>query len=247
MKHWMKSAAFASGLLASSAFADPRDVLKPQHSNHGAIARSNISKDGTAKIAERAQVPTERVHIQTQAQQAALGGDAASERVGDDSDVQNKSAHKSSSASKQQLGIKLGQGDNPSESDRDAKATSASGKLGKSAKGGERPHFSASQLAVMGSTEPNREDTQSNGKAQPASQQKTATTSRNAAQLHLAPQVMQEMKPEGAGETKAGASSHGPSFAATEARFERSAPESRAGVLHHAEQPQMRMPQAFYH
>ncbi|MBS2029513.1 MAG: hypothetical protein JST54_16545 [Deltaproteobacteria bacterium] len=252
MKSWMKSlavpAALAGGMFAGNAFADPRDVLQPNHSNHGAIARSSASKDGTASIAERAQVPTERIHMQTQAQQAAMGGEAGSERTGDSADVQRKSEHKADKK-QQSIGIHLGAGDNPAERETGATvAKSATNKMGRANKDGERPHFNAKQAEVLGSTQPSRDDGQgaSNKAQHTGSQNKEVSAKGSGEQLHLAPQQMQEMKPEGAGNNDKAQSSHSPNFERTEARFGREMPEPRAQVMHR-EQPNFHLPQAFYH
>ena len=194
MKSWMKSlavpAALAGGMFASNAFADPRDVLQPNHSNHGAIARSSASKDGTASIAERAQVPTERIHMQTQAQQAAMGGEAASERTGDSTDVQRKSEHAKTDKKPQAIGIHLGAGDNPAERETGANVAKSSGaKMGRANKDGERPHFNAKQSEVLGSTQPSRDDAQgsSSQKQHTGAQNKEVASKGSGEQLHLAP------------------------------------------------------------
>ena len=254
MKSWMKSlavpAALAGGMFASNAFADPRDVLQPNHSNHGAVARSSASVDGTASPAERAQVPTERIHMQTQAQQAAMGGEAGSERTGDSTDVQRKSEHAAKADKKHQaIGIHLGAGDNPAERETGANvAKSSSAKMGRANKDGERPHFSAAQSEEMGSSQPARDDGQgeSSQKQHAGAQNKEVASKGSGEQLHLAPQQMQEMNPEGANNDKAGASSHSPNFDRTEAKFGREMPEPRAQTIQR-EQPNFHLPQAFYH
>ena len=245
------SALVAGGLWAQAAHADPRESLA--HTKNGAQVQSTYSADGTASPTKRSKMGEgeklalspammERAAIVEQdkvskGESPRLEKDFKCESGGKCHEA--KSEHASALASHPLVDT----GDSPAESTRGVE--SASTKLGRTSKDGERPHFSAAQAEELGSSQPARDDIQGSSKTHAGTQLAAKPAQSSGERLHLAPQQMQELRPEGAGSTSTGPASHSPSFERAEARFDREMPEPRAGVMERA-QPDVKLPQAFF-
>lgn len=236
--------AMAGALYAGPSLADPRDVLNPNHNQHGSIVRSTWTDgEAPASIAGRDTDVRAGMHAQTQAQMAAMGG--ASEAASENREANASKEKKAREEKKQADHPKLARGgDDTAESQ--ANAPDSCGKTRRCHKDGERLHFEAKVAQQLSGAGEKPADTgSSKAQAKPAAQPGEKAAPKSAEKLHLPAKLsQQEQKPDmGSGESHA-------SRSLPEARAERFTslrePGSMSAHLAQAER-MMRLPEKFYH
>lgn len=252
MKMLMRSLlvpAVAGALYAGPSLADPRDVLQPNHNQHGSIVRSTwTAGEVPATIAGRDTDVRAGMHAQTQAQMAAMdmGAEKASENQESNKNSKDQQASASSATNTKSNAPHLEAGDGTVESS--ANVSDSCGKTKRCNKDGERLHFSANvaQQLSGGTGKPaeNREDA---SKAKPKAEQKgTAVAQHSDEKFHAPAKLSQQEQRPG---DMPSAESH-VARSAPELRMERFTSVREPGSLSlHRSQPgmMMRVPDKFYH